>query len=81
MSHQTDHIRPGQVWRCADPREDIRPIRVRVTAVTDGRVHVVDADTGTRPRTIAAAAFHATPTTRTGQPRRSGYVLTEERPR
>ncbi|MFV2195262.1 hypothetical protein [Nocardiopsis sp. LOL_012] len=73
------HIRPGQVWVSAHPLDDIT---VRVTGINAGRVEVVDAHTGTRPRHIWARVFHPTGTTRTGQPRRTGYIPKEqEQPR
>ncbi|WP_328313120.1 hypothetical protein OG432_24575 [Streptomyces sp. NBC_00442] len=69
-------IEPGQIYRSCDPR-DIPPIRVSVAACLPGsnRVDVVDAVTGKRPRSILATAFHDSPLTRDGKPRRTGYVL------
>lgn len=67
-------IQPGQIYRHCDPREQIR---IRITAYTpgDARAHVVDAVTGKRFRQILVTALHASPTTRDGKPRRSGYAL------
>lgn len=67
-------IKPGQTYRSADPRDSIR---IRITDYTPGhaRAHVVDAFTGKRPRQMLVTALHQTPTTRDGQPRRTGYVL------
>ncbi|MFE3123701.1 hypothetical protein ACFXHD_09800 [Streptomyces hydrogenans] len=67
-------IRPGQTYRSADPRELIR-IRIKTYAPGENRALVVDAVTGKRPRPILITALHATATTKTGQPRRTGYVL------
>ncbi|MEU8760680.1 hypothetical protein [Streptomyces sp. NPDC048659] len=70
----TTQIQPGQTYRSADHRETIR---FRVTAYTpgDARAHVVDATTGKRPRQVLVNRMYTTPRTKTGQPRRSGYVL------
>ncbi|MFE3762301.1 hypothetical protein ACFXPI_11110 [Streptomyces sp. NPDC059104] len=67
-------IEPKQIYRSADPRGGPR---IRITAYQPGeaRAHVVDADTGKRFRQILAHTLHTTPTTKAGQPRRSGYVL------
>ncbi|MFF8610855.1 hypothetical protein ACF06X_33655 [Streptomyces sp. NPDC015346] len=67
-------IAPGQTYRSADPRETIR---IRIVSYEPGwnRADVVDAATGKRPRRIVVRNLHATPTTKTGQRRRSGYVL------
>lgn len=67
-------IQPGQIYRHCDPRESIR---IRITAYTPGsnRAEVVDAVTGKRPRSILASSLHASPTTRDGRPRRTGYAL------
>ena len=67
-------IQPGQTYRSADPRELIR-IRIESYTPGDARAHVVDAATGKRPRQMLVRALHQSPTTKTGQPRRSGYVL------
>jgi hypothetical protein len=71
------HIRPGQVWTSAAPRDSIT---VRVVGVSAGRVSVVDAYDNKRPRSIWAHQFHASPTTRTGTKRKSGYILTNDTP-
>jgi hypothetical protein len=67
-------IEPGQTYVSADPRDNIR---IRVTAYENGwaTADVVDAVTGKRPRGILARSLHASSTTKTGQPRRTGYVL------
>ena len=67
-------IQPGQTYRHCDPRESIR---IRIVRYTPGaaRVYVVDAVTGKRHRQILVTHLHASPTTKTGQPRRSGYAL------
>lgn len=70
----TDLIRPGQIYRSCDPRGG--PI-IRITRYRpgDARAHVVDARDGKRFRQILVTALHATATTRTGAPRRTGYAL------
>lgn len=67
-------IQPGQTYRSADPRDNIR---IRITAYTPGRnrAHVVDAVTGKRPRPILVRNIHTSAVTKTGQPRRTGYIL------
>lgn len=67
-------IEPDQIYRSADPRGGPR---IRITAYTPGtaRAHVVDAVTGRRFRQILVSGLHASPTTKTGLPRRTGYVL------
>jgi hypothetical protein len=65
---------PGQVYRSCDPRESIRLRVVRHEAGWN-RVDVVDATTGRRPRRILASTLHESATTKTGRPRRTGYVL------
>ncbi|MGW6703573.1 hypothetical protein ACWGDE_01585 [Streptomyces sp. NPDC054956] len=67
-------IQPGQTYRSVDPRDNIR---IRVTAYEPGwaGADVVDAVTGKRPRRILTRSLHASPTTKTGQTRRTGYVL------
>ena len=67
-------IQPGQIYRHCDPRESIR---IRITAYTPGanRADVVDAVTGKRPRQILVTHLHDSATTKTGQPRRTGYAL------
>ncbi|QVJ00389.1 hypothetical protein KGD82_16650 [Nocardiopsis eucommiae] len=71
------HIRPGQVWTSAAPRDSIT---VRVVSVQAGRVSVVDAYDSKRPRSIWAREFHASPLTRTGDKRKSGYILVSPAP-
>lgn len=72
-------IAPGQVYRSCDPHGGPR---IRVTAYTpgDARAHVVDADTGKRPRQMLVTQLHESALTRAGRPRRTGYVLETERP-
>jgi hypothetical protein len=65
-------IEPGQVYRSCDPRGG--PL-VRVVTVNPNSVNVVDAQDGKRPRRILLAYLHDSPTTKTGQPRRTGYAL------
>lgn len=68
-------IQPGQVYVACHPLDKGR--RIRITNYLPGHVGavVVDADTGKRPRWLSLRALHATATTRTGQPRRTGYAL------
>lgn len=72
-----DHIRPGQVWTTAHPMDDIT---VRVVSIGAGRVSVIDAHTGQRPRQIWAERFHASPWTKSGKPHKWGYILTSDTP-
>jgi len=70
-------IRPGQTYRACDPRETIR-IRITTYRPGDTRAHVVDAVTGKRPRQILVSSLHASPTTRDGKLRRTGYALEQQ---
>jgi hypothetical protein len=67
-------IQPGQTYRSCDPRGGPR---IRIVRYEPGwnRADVVDATTGKQPRRIVVRDLHPTATTRTGQPRRTGYVL------
>ena len=67
-------IQPGQVYRSCDPRGGPR-IRIEKYTPGSNRAHVVDAYDGKRFRQILVSQLHATPTTRDGQPRRTGYAL------
>ena len=69
-------IEPGQIYQSCDPR-DQPPIRLRIESWRpgDARAHVVDAATGKRFRQILVNSLHDSPTTKTGQPRRTGYAL------
>jgi hypothetical protein len=69
-------IKPGLVYRSCDPRDN-PPIRIRISPsyLGENRVPVVDAVTGKRPRSILVSQLHDSPTTRLGEPRRTGYVL------
>lgn len=72
----THRIEPGQTYRRYNRREhSITRIRVDHLAPGGSRAWVVDAHTGKRGRWILAAALHASPTTGTGRPRRTGYAL------
>ncbi|KAF0646285.1 MULTISPECIES: hypothetical protein [Streptomyces] len=66
-------IAPTQTYRSADPRGGPR---IRIEKYTPGHAHawVSDADTGKRARWVLVRSLHQTPTTRTGQPRRTGYI-------
>ncbi|MEU8740532.1 hypothetical protein [Streptomyces halstedii] len=68
-------IKPGQIYRSADPRDTHRePIRITAYDGTN-RADVVDAYSGKKPRSILINSLHASPTTKNGTPRRTGYVL------
>lgn len=67
-------IQPGQTYRSADPRGGPR-IRIDTYTPGDARAHVVDATDGKRFRQILVRTLHPTATTKTGQRRRTGYVL------
>lgn len=68
-------IEAGQTYRSCDPRggPSIRIVEIHPNSAT-----VVDAVTGKRPRSILLAALHDTATTKTGQPRRTGYALEQQ---
>ncbi|MEU1373017.1 hypothetical protein ABZ442_05045 [Streptomyces triculaminicus] len=72
-------IRAGQIYRSCDPRDDGRGVRIVRYAPGDARALVVDADTGKRTRPLLVAQLHASATTTSGTPRRTGYAL-EARP-
>lgn len=74
-------ITPGQVYARFDPQSRTWT-RIRVADYTLGhaRAHVEDADTGKRYRQILASSLHESATTRSGKPRRTGYVLEAEQP-
>lgn len=65
----------GQVYRSCDPRggPTVRIIQIHPNSAT-----VVDAVTGKRPRDILLDTLHGSATTRTGQPRRTGYALEQQ---
>ncbi|MEW1638617.1 hypothetical protein AB0469_31735 [Streptomyces sp. NPDC093801] len=68
-------IKARQTYRAANPLDEGR--RILIVSCPEGLdfAWVCDPLTGLRPRTISLRSLHATPTTKTGQPRRSGYVL------
>lgn len=82
-------IQPGQTYRAiqptaSDPRGEHRRIKVVGKLITHhgvwgyAKVDVVTLTAGGREirrRPIEVGQLHATATTRTGQPRRTGYVL------
>lgn len=67
-------VKPGQIYRWCDSREtDIS--RVRIDVVDDPNfARVTYLDSG-RCGEVLLTALHDSPTTRTGQPRRTGYAL------
>lgn len=67
-------IEPGQVYRSCHPLDNIR---IRIVRHVPGwnRADVVDATTGKRPRQVLVSALHASATTKSGAPRRTGYAL------
>lgn len=71
------HIKAGQVYESCDPRGGFA---VRVVDYTPGanRADVVDHLTGKYPRSILVQSLHATGTTRSGAPRRTGYRLVQD---
>lgn len=78
MSAGGDQIKAGQVYRSADPRDDIR-IRIKSYYPGAVRAQVVDAESGKRQRQILVKNLHASPITRAGRRRHSGYVLEQGR--
>jgi hypothetical protein len=67
-------IAVGQIYRSCDPRDSIR-LRVESYEPGSVRAHVVDAETGKRSRRLLVNRLHETATTKSGAPRRTGYVL------
>jgi hypothetical protein len=65
-------IKPGQVFRSADPRNP--SARLRVMTMQGNRADVFYLHTG-RSGSILLAALHSSATTAAGKPRRTGYVL------
>ena len=65
-------IQPGQIYRSADPRNP--NARLRVQTIEVNRADVFYLHTG-RAGSILVHQLHASPTTKNGQPRRTGYVL------
>ena len=67
-------IQPGQTYRSADPRGGPR---IRIERYTAGHAHawVVNAYDGKRARWVLVRNLHASPDTKTGASRRTGYVL------
>lgn len=70
-------IEAGQIYRSCDPRGG-SSIRIEKYHPGDARAHVVDAATGKRFRQILVNSLHDSPTTKTGQPRRTGYALEQQ---
>ncbi|WP_225825636.1 hypothetical protein [Streptomyces naphthomycinicus] len=73
----THRIEPGQVYRSCKPIDN--GFRIRITHVNDYSVRAVDAANG-RPllRRVLSSSLHDSPTTRDGQPRRTGYALEQQ---
>ncbi|MGZ0231154.1 hypothetical protein [Streptomyces sp. CPS1] len=73
----THRIEPGQTYRSLDPRGGPR---IRIKSFTPGHTHawVEDAATGKRARWVLVSALHESATTKTGQPRRTGYALEQQ---
>ncbi|MFD0358279.1 hypothetical protein ACFVHW_31800 [Streptomyces sp. NPDC127110] len=68
-------IQARQTYRAANTLDEGRRIFIEAYQPGSERAYVVDADTGKRFRSIRVSQLHAEPVTRSGQPRRSGYVL------
>lgn len=67
-------IQAGQIYRSADPRDDIT-ILIESYRPGDLRAHVVDAHTGKRPRQVLVRNLHESAYTKQGAKRRTGYIL------
>jgi hypothetical protein len=70
-------IEPGQTYQQCDPRV-VRVTRLRIEEVHAEHAEVRYLDTGRRGvifGKIRLSQLHASPTTRDGQPRRTGYAL------
>ncbi|WP_225811297.1 hypothetical protein [Streptomyces spinosus] len=82
-------IQPGQIYRSLDPRDELYgegPRRIKVVGKPMtipgvwgfGKVQIAtlrEDGTETRRRRISIDQLHDSPTTRDGQPRRTGYAL------
>lgn len=68
-------VQLGQTYRAANPLDEGRRILVASRPEGHDFAWVCDAVTRLRPRTISLRSLHASPTTKAGQPRRTGYVL------
>ncbi|GGP55717.1 hypothetical protein [Streptomyces abikoensis] len=68
-------LRADQIYVACNPRDEGRRIRIKSYTLGHSHAHVVDANTGKRPRWIAATQLHASSTALNGRPRRSGYAL------
>lgn len=67
-------IQPGQTYRSAKPRD--KGFRIRIKAVRSETALAVSVDGGwALLNHVPLDQLHATETTRSGQPRRTGYVL------
>ncbi|MET9957467.1 hypothetical protein ABZ135_38770 [Streptomyces sp. NPDC006339] len=67
-------IQPGQIYRSCKPGYE--EFRIRITSVGTETVSATSVDGGwALLNPVPIRQLHATPTTKTGQPRRSGYVL------
>ncbi|MEU1284943.1 hypothetical protein [Kitasatospora sp. NPDC005856] len=79
-------IRPGQIYRCLDPRggPTIRIVGEPISTLGHYSFGKVDVETvrrdgtGHRRRALEATQLHDSPTTKNGQPRRTGYVLVRD---
>lgn len=67
-------VQPGQTYRAANPLDEGRRILIASNPLSDF-VWVCDAATRARPRAVSLRNLHSSPLTRTGQPRRTGYIL------
>lgn len=70
-------IEAGQVYQQCDPRV-VRVTRIRIDAVHADHAEIRYLDTGRRGvifGKIRLTQLHASPTTMTGEPRRTGYAL------
>lgn len=84
------NIQPGQIYRAlGDPYPYTEPRRIKVVGkpitisglYNSGKVDIVTlTETGReiRRRAIEVAQLHDSPTTRNGQPRRTGYALEQQ---
>ncbi|TXJ78593.1 hypothetical protein E2C11_16430 [Streptomyces lavendulae] len=88
----THRIEPGQIYRSCQPvRSEPEPRHIRIKVVGKpmtipgvwgfGSVNIVTLTADGREirrRAIECTQLHATPTTRSGQPRRTGYALEQQ---
>jgi hypothetical protein len=73
----THRVEPGQIYRSCRPGYE--NFRIRITSVGAETASAISLDGGwTLLNPPRIAQLHATPTTRDGKPRRTGYTLEQQ---